>query len=259
MPEKTKHAPGTFCWAELSARNAAEAKKFYKGIFAWELDDMPIGDGSVYTMLRVRDKHVAALYEQPKEEVQRGVPPHWTVYIAVESADEVAGRVVAAGGKVHAPPFDVLDVGRMAVIQDSTGGIFAIWQPRKHQGAGLVGETNSVVWNELTSTDPKVAAAFYTKLFGWKATTSSDLGVEYTQFALNGEPVAGLLKTPMPGMPTYWTPYFAVDDADALAKTVKTTGGQALVEPTDIPTVGRFAIFKDPQDAIFGILRPLPR
>ena len=58
--------------------------------------------------------------------------------------------------------FDVFDVGRMAVIQDPIGAVFALWQPRKHQGAGIVNLPNSFCWNELATSDTTKAGEFYT-------------------------------------------------------------------------------------------------
>ena len=54
----------------------------------------------------------------------KGVPPHWMLYIQVDSADDAAAKAEKLGAKVLAPAFDVMDVGRMAVLQDPTGAIF---------------------------------------------------------------------------------------------------------------------------------------
>ena len=59
---------------------------------------MPMGPDSFYTMLQLRGKDVAALYQLNQEQLSQGIPPHWLLYIAVESADEAAKAVIAAGG-----------------------------------------------------------------------------------------------------------------------------------------------------------------
>ena len=79
------------------------------------------------------------------------MPPAWNSYITVESADEAAARASELGGTVHAPAFDVLDVGRMAVVQDPQGAYFMVWEPKAHIGAALVNAPGALSWNELAT------------------------------------------------------------------------------------------------------------
>jgi predicted enzyme related to lactoylglutathione lyase len=105
------------------------------------------------------------------EQAAPGVPPHWNSYVTVTDVDATASQVPGAGGTVIAPPFDVLDAGRMAVIQDPTGAIFMIWQPKNSIGAGIVNEHGAFSWSELISPDVPKAAEFYKKIFGWTSDT----------------------------------------------------------------------------------------
>ena len=72
------------------------------------------------------------------EEQQGGAPAHWNLYVTVANVDESVKRAEALGAKVLAPPFDVMDVGRMAVIQDPQGAFFMVWEARTNIGAQLV-------------------------------------------------------------------------------------------------------------------------
>jgi len=54
-----------------------------------------------------------------------------------------------SGGNVVKEPFDVMDVGRMPVIQDPTGAIVCLWKAKKHIGAGVVNEPGAITWHEL--------------------------------------------------------------------------------------------------------------
>ncbi len=58
-----------------------------------------------------------------------GVPPHWLAYVTVESADTSAARIAELGGKICKPPFDISNVGRIAIVQDPQGAFFGIFQP----------------------------------------------------------------------------------------------------------------------------------
>ena len=152
MVEKTKHDPGTFCWVELATSDGAAAKKFYTSLFGWEIDDVP-GGGGVYSLLKKKGKDAAALYELGPQ--QKGVPPHWNSYVSVASADDAATKAKRLGGTVIMEPFDVMEHGRMAVVQDPAGAAFSLWQPKSHIGAQVVNEPGSLYWAELDTTDMK--------------------------------------------------------------------------------------------------------
>jgi len=257
MQETTEYAPGAFCWVELGTTNGEAAKKFYTELFGWSSNDNPIGPDMVYTMLRLDGKDVGALYQLSGEMISQGIPPHWLSYVSVTSADESAEKAKSLGGTLRKEPFDVFDVGRMAVIQDPTGAVFALWQPRKHAGAGVVNVPNSFCWNELATKDTKKAGDFYTTLFNWGKNVQEFGPMTYTSF-INGERPAGGMYEPPPEMgnvPPHWLVYFAVDDCDAKAKKAGELGAKTIVPPRDIPGTGRFAIIQDPQGAAFGIIK----
>jgi predicted enzyme related to lactoylglutathione lyase len=247
-------APGTFCWAELATTDGMGAKKFYSELFGWTTHDSTIGPDMVYTILKLDGKDVGALYQ--KGEMMKEVPTHWASYISVGSADEVAAKAKSLGGTVMKEPFDVSDVGRMAVIVDPTGAAFCIWQANKHTGYGVKGQPNTVSWNELLTTDTARAIDFYSKLFGWVANTHG-APMEYTEWMNGEEHVGGMMQIAphMGPVPPHWGIYFAVDDCDATFQKATSLGARALVPPMDIENVGRFAVIQDPQDAVFSIIK----
>jgi predicted enzyme related to lactoylglutathione lyase len=59
-------------------------------------------------------------------------------------------------------------------------------------------------------------------------------------------------------VPSYWMPYFNVADVDAAFKKAIAAGAREMVAPQDFPG-GRFAIVSDPQGAMLGLLKALPR
>jgi predicted enzyme related to lactoylglutathione lyase len=109
-------------------------------------------------------------------------------------------------------------------------------------------------WNELLSGEVDGAAKFYTALFGWEAIPMPG-GMPYTIFKKNGMEVAGLMKPPMPGVPPQWLPYVTVEAADTEAARIAELGGKIVAPPFDIPNVGRIAVARDPQGAMFGIFQ----
>ncbi len=249
MPEITSYAPGTPSWVDLSSSDLAASGAFYSQLFGWTLGEAS-EEGGGYAMFLIGDKAVAGLAPMMME----GQPPSWTCYVSVDDADKTAELVTAGGGHVHMPPMDVLDVGRMAVFGDPTGAVFSIWQPRAHIGAQLVGDPNTFCWAELSSRDTAAARPFYASVFGWDPKPAMD--GSYTEFHLGEKGIAGMMDMPemVPAeVPSFWMPYFNVDDTDAIDARAKELGARELVEATDIPP-GRFAVFMDPQGAQFAVI-----
>jgi len=258
MPVMDTYAPGAFCWADLGTPDAAAAKRFYTALFGWVAEDRPVGPDAFYTMLTMEGRAVAALYAQ--EATSPGGPPHWLSYISVASVSDAARRAKELAGTLLTDPFDVLDVGRMALVQDSTGAVIALWEPRRHAGAGVIGEMNAMCWNELATTDTRRAEAFYTGLFGWGAGTRTMGDTSYTTFTQDGAPRGGMLAIDPSWGPVapQWLVYFAVSDCDGQAALVQSLGGAVRVPPTDVSDIGRFAVVADPQGATFAVIEPLP-
>src|SRR5581483_11377357 len=155
MAERDGYIEGVPCWIDTNQPDPAAAAEFYGGLFGWELEDvMPPEAPGHYFMARLRGLDVAAVSSIPE-----GAPPMamWNTYIWVESADEVAAKVKAAGGTLLMEPFDVPEAGRMAVCSDPEGAVFSLWQPARHRGARLINEHGTVNFNGLNTRDPEGA------------------------------------------------------------------------------------------------------
>lgn len=252
MGERESYTPGTFSWTDLSTTDPQAAKAFYGELFGWEAEDMPVGDGSVYTMVRQGGKDVGAISAQPEQQREAGVPPLWNSYITVASADDTAARTEELGGSVHAPAFDVMDVGRMAVLADPQGAFFMAWEPRRHIGASLVNAPGALSWNELQTTDIDAAAAFYTGVFGW-TTSPMENSPEPYLVVKNGERANGGIRAAShPGAPPSWLVYFGIENLDAALELIEKRGGKKYMGPMDIG-VATIAVVADPQGAAFAL------
>jgi hypothetical protein len=256
MTEVTRHEPGSFCWMELATSDTAAAKSFYTALFGWSTEDTPMGPGpqDIYTRLQLSGKDVGALYKMMKEQEAQGVPPNWLCYVSVESADDAARKAKSLGATVLAEPFDVSDYGRMAMLQDPEGAVFAVWQPKTHSGIQRVGEVGAPCWCELSSRNAAAAGSFYTSLFGWSLKTGDPA---YLEISRGSEPIGGILTMApeMAGVPPHWGVYFQVADTDATAQKTKALGGEICFGPHDIANVGRFAALQDPQGAAFSVIK----
>ncbi|MBA3752338.1 VOC family protein [Candidatus Dependentiae bacterium] len=251
MPKITAHQPGTFCWTDLATTDAEGAKKFYTNLFGWTFEDTPAGEGMTYTMLKLDGNEVAALSQHADQ------PPHWNTYIAVENVDETVAQAKSLGAQVFMEAFDVMDVGRMAMIQDPTGAMVFLWQPRKHAGSTIVGEPGALCWTELATHDREKASEFYTKLFSWKALTNEVNNTTYTVFMSGEKMVAGMFSIDeqwKQDIPSHWAVFFGVENCKESIEKAVSTGGHVIVEPTPVENFGCFAVLQDPQGATFGIV-----
>jgi predicted enzyme related to lactoylglutathione lyase len=159
-------------------------------------------------------------------------------------------------------------VGTFAVTADPTGAVFAPWKSaRPGEDVERTGMPKPFTfsWDELMSTDPAAAGAFYAKVFGWSP-RPVDMGGGMTYTLLDrpgaknfrGEQASagGMMKSPQ-GVPySFWLAYIQVEDADKISERATRFGAKVTVPPTDIPNVGRFACWMDPQQAAIAVIAP---
>lgn len=261
MSERDSYNPGEFCWVDLSSPDVDASAAFYRSLIGWEFERAePAEEAGGYGTLTHEGKAVAGLGPIQNE----GQPPAWSSYVSVADADATAKKIADAGGTVLFDPFDVFDVGRMAVCQDPEGAVFSLWQPKSFAGAELVNEVGTWTWNQLATRDLEQAERFYGEVFGWSAEASEQAPPDspYLMWQVEGqrwdEGLAGLMTMgeEMPTeVPAHWMVYFAVADAGQAVETVKAGGGQLLFGPQEIP-VGKLASFSDPQGATFSVIEP---
>ncbi|WP_285727697.1 VOC family protein [Psychromicrobium xiongbiense] len=114
--------PGTVVWHELTVADVSAVLPFYQSVAGVGVETAPMGEIGDYTTFMVDGRPVAgALNAQP------GMPNAWTVYFAVPDIEEALVKIPELGGSVLAPAFDI-PFGRMAVVADSTGAVFAAMQ-----------------------------------------------------------------------------------------------------------------------------------
>jgi hypothetical protein len=241
---------GVPSWVDLGEADLPKARAFYSDLFGWDIQEGPPEAGG-YSIAELRGRPVAGLGPQ-----QNPGPPYWTMYINVDSADDAAAAITSNGGHMFMPPFDVMDVGRMAIAADPTGAAFGLWEPKQHKGAGIVNEPNTFSWAELITNDVDVAKKFYTSVFGWSAETYGEGPGAYTEAKLGDRSVAGIMDRPptLPAeAPNSWGVYFSVADTDKAVARINELGGATVVAPTDIEP-GRFSVVTDPAGAFFHVI-----
>lgn len=264
MGEAQQYEPGRFCWVELATTDAAAARSFYAPLFDWQTKDTPFPGGGSYTMIFKGNREVGGMYSLMPDQKSQAIPPHWLSYVAVETADAAAKQAETLGAKILKAPFDVMDLGRMAVLQDPTGAVFALWQTKQPSTVGVTNQPGTVCWNELLTTNTDIAARFYMNLFGWKPTIQPMAPGQYTMFSLGAQgaqggdrPVAGMLTMAKDWgtVPPNWLVYFCVENCDQSVSRAKSAGAGVIAPPSNIPSIGRFSVLHDPQGAVFALIQ----
>jgi uncharacterized protein len=115
------------------------------------------------------------------------------------------------------------------------------------------------LWHELMTPDPKAALSFYTRIVGWKP-QPWDKDPSYTMLLAESGPVGGVMALPPDlkamGVPPHWLSYIETPNLDATLAAAQKLGAQVLRPAAPIPEVGRFAVVKDPQGAVFVAFEP---
>ncbi len=122
---------GTFCWGDLSTPNRARAAEFYSGLFGWQIMKEDEEDSHNYWHLKNGEEFIGGM--PPEKFRDPNSPPSWLSYILVNDCDASAATAKELGAKFYMPPSTFEDVGRMAVLADPQGAVFAIFQPTRRK------------------------------------------------------------------------------------------------------------------------------
>jgi uncharacterized protein len=257
---------GDFIWYELMTSDADGAREFYSAVVGWDIEgksDAPMD----YRMISASDGPVAGLMPLTAEMQSGGARSCWMGYVLVDDVDASAEAVKAAGGSIHMEPWDIPGIGRMAYVADPQGVLFYTMKPtppadrpdaQSTSFAAMKPMVGHCAWNELSTTDPEAAKAFYGNLFGWVKDGDMDMGPmgKYEllkdaerRFAL------GAVMPKMPQMPVpFWTFYFRVPDIDAAMATLTEKGGSIIQAPIQNPSGDFSMVGIDPQGASFALV-----
>ncbi len=240
---------GRFVWHELHTTDRVKAAKFYVQLHGWETKEFPMGPGETYSLLLRDGKDFAGI---TRSKAPPSVPSHWLPYLGVEDVDAFAAKAIELGARLLNAPMDIPNVGRFAVIADPQGAAFALYRDTKntYPDEPATPPVGSFCWDELMTSDPESAAKFYVDLFGYEVDTmdTGPMGI-YRMLKRGERRTAGIMKMPEMVPRAHWLSYIAAKDVDTATRTAKELGAQVLVQPQDIPKVGRFSVLDDPTGA----------
>lgn len=246
---------GSFVWHELHTNDRTKALKFYAALMAWETKDVQMGPGEPYGLCFVNGKDHAGI---TKSMAPAHVPPHWLPYVAVDDVDVSVAKVQELGGRLLMPAMDIPDVGRFAPVTDPQGAAFALYKDSKVRAAEAgVPALGAFCWEELMTSDHEGAAKFYAGVFGYTV-ESVDMGPmgTYRILKTGDKQRAGIMMLPgQARQHAHWLAYLHVADVDQATRNAKELGAKVLVNPMDIPKIGRFSVLEDPTGAAIALFK----
>lgn len=113
---------GALTWNQLHTPDPDGAGRFYSAVLGLSAGPMP--EMPEFTGFQVKGRTIGSIMGM--ENLPEDAPPHWLVNFAADDTDSVVVALVRSGGSVIAPPFTMEKVGRLAVVQDPQGAVFAL-------------------------------------------------------------------------------------------------------------------------------------
>ncbi|HET8622345.1 MAG TPA: VOC family protein [Gemmatimonadales bacterium] len=251
---------GRFVWHELLTSDPKAALNFYTRIVGWQAQ--PGQNDPSHTILKADSGAVGAVRSLPPEAKQMGAPPHWLSYIETPDLDATVERAAKLGARSIKPVFDLPGRGRLAVLADPQGAVFAAFTPSSTMQVNDPPQPGEFSWHELITTERNAALKFYQELFGWEQHDALDVGAPvgiYQIFGWNGKGMGGIYDKPkdLPA-PPHWLPYAMVRDTRAAAPAITEAGGRILAGPLEVPGGDLVVIGFDPQGAAFALHSSAP-
>ena len=175
------------------------------------------------------------------------------MYLATDDVDATIARAVEAGGQVVGGPFDIPEQGRGALLRDTVGAQFGLWQGSGHVGCEVVNEPGSLVRNDLVTPTPDPAREFYAAVFDFALDGNKDMPEADFTFLRrpDGHEVGGIFGNPAAQSST-WNTVFEVADTDETVRRARDAGGKSD-EPFDM-LYGRIASVSDPFGTEFSVI-----
>lgn len=249
---------GQNVWHELMTTDVETAKRFYTETIGWKAQKWEDSDpNNPYTVWMSGERPIGGLMALPEEAKKMGAPSSWMAYTAVDDVDATSEKAESLGGKIQKPGFDIPKVGRIAILSDPQGAVFAVYKPAEPMPQTPKTEVGDFSWAELNTTDYEGAWKFYSELFGWQHSSSMDMGEAGTYFMFQDRDEitkGGMSNTAKRlNVPPHWLHYVTVADMDGAVERIKQCGGSIVNGPMSIPGDDLVAQCKDPTGVIFAI------
>jgi predicted enzyme related to lactoylglutathione lyase len=200
MSHITQNQPlGTPTWIDLGIPDLDRAMDFYGALFGWTFD---VRAGGVRPVHHVPARRTARRRTRPNPD-PAATDFWWNVYLATDDVDATITRAVEAGGEVVAGRSTSPSRGGGALLRDTVGAQFGLWQGSGNVGCEVVNEPGSLVRNDLVTPTPEPAREFYAAVFDFALEGNKDMPeADFTSSVVpDGHEVGGIFGNPAARVP----------------------------------------------------------
>ena len=250
---------GAIAWPELATSDPAGAAEFYKTVFGWTIDVMPMPTGDYHTG-KVGEAYISGIMQVPDP----SMPNAWSFYVTTDDAAATMEKAKELGGTIIVELMEIPTIGTMVGIMDPTGAVIMAMQWAEMEGAPEVNFTDGFTthgafsWFELRTPDVDAAADFYSKLFGWTIDRQQMPTGPYLVCKIGEIGFGGILMPPQGEVPPHWGGYVSVDDLEAANENITKAGGTIAMAAIEAEGIGTFNMFQDPTGAWLSAIQYVP-
>jgi predicted enzyme related to lactoylglutathione lyase len=249
--------PGKIIWHDLITDTPAATEKFYSELFGWEFESIGFGFGPIaranYKLIRHNGRLIGGMIDQKQLDTDADIS-QWVALMSTDDIDRAVGVITDEGGTVFTPPTMLADRGRIAVVADPQGALFALLETKDGDPVDREPDLNDFLWHEVWTDDVSKATAFYRRLAGFdleeEAVADDDT---YRFLSRDGVPRVGLLTMPVEDLAPLWSTYIRVEDPVAITARVEALGGRVLLPVQERDLGGQVALIAGPSGAGFAI------
>ena len=249
----TDARPGNIIWHDLLTDKPEETQAFYAGLLGWQFEvvELKIGLRNLpYVLIRNKGKLIGGMLDQRDLKAKVDVS-QWILLMSSTDIEASVQLVRNNGGTVYSDVVDLGERGKIAVVEDTQGAIFALLQTRYGDPAQSDAREGDFLWHELWTHDLNKADVFYHQISGLKS-SSADIQTNYLILSDKHGPELGIMPHPLPDMSPVWVTYVRVNNKEslqAILAKVSGLGGDVLIDMVERPGGGYAALIRDPSGA----------
>jgi len=252
-PTGARHA-GKIVWHDLLTNTPEESRKFYGELFGWEFEtpgiDLGFGGESSYMLIRHNGDLIGGMIDANALKKKNNIS-QWMTMMSVDDIDAASSSIAGTGGKVLTPPTELKSRGKLAIVEDPTGAIFALIETKEGDPADREPTHNNFFWDELWTSDVEQASDFYHHVVGYEREDQpiESSGSAYHVLKTDDKPRAGIMSNPFEGERPVWVNYIRVENPETITARVESLGGQILVDTQPRDIGGKVAFIAGPSGA----------
>jgi len=249
-----EHDSGRVVWHDLLTTTPEATRRFYRELFGWTFErpgiDLGFGGDDSYLLIRHEGRLIGGMFDATQVDAEDNVS-QWVTVLSTDDVDAAVARARAGGAEIVTPPTALATRGRIAVLRDPEGALFALLTARGGDPAEVDPVIDGFLWNEVWTSDVGSATSFYESVVGYERDERSLPGDDrsYMVLASGGAPRAGVLENPFAGERPVWVNYLRVADPAAITARVESLGGRIILDARPRDVGGTVAFIAGPSGA----------